>query len=299
MISRLTYSISFHLRIDALLKNLYYFPVRPRSTKTPPGYQELFLHRTFTDKPFRTVRPAGLSTWLLIYNIDGEAFYRHPGGEVHTHPGDAILLLPGFVRDYGSTRHGPYTRFFTEFHPRPGWTELLQWPAPAPTLRRLHIHSESTRREIERAFAEGVAFGPSHHARREAFAHNALEKVLLWCDTENPLGQSAGVDPRITRAFDYLTQNLARSVTLPALARYCGLSVSRLSFLFHEATGTSPLHYLETRRLDRARQLLRLTQNPIQAIAAEVGYPDAFYFSLRFKRHTGKCPRAYRRSARQ
>lgn len=271
--------------------------MRPRSIATPPGYQELFLNRTHTDKPFRTVRPAGLSTWLLIYNLNGHAFYRYPGGELHTKPGDVVLLLPGFARDYGSTRRGRYSRFFTEFHPRPEWPELLQWPEAAPSVRHLHIGTESTRRAIEQTFTEAIALGLSHHPRRESFARNALEKILLWCDTENPLGKSATTDPRIRRALDHLTQHLAEPITLPALAKHCGLSVSRLSWLFHQATGTSPLHYLEIRRLDRARQLLRLTPNPIQEIAAEVGYPDPFYFSLRFKRHTGHSPRAYRQTA--
>ncbi len=264
---------------------------------TPPGFQELFLNRTHTDKPFRTVREPGLSTWLLVYSLKGHAVYRYPGGELSTNPGDAVLLLPGFARDYGATKRGDYTRFFTEFHPRPEWHELLHWPEVAPSVRHLSIRTDSARRAIEKTFTEAIALGLSHHPRREAFARNALEKILLWCDTENPHGKSALIDPRIRRALDHLTQHLAEPITLAALARHCGLSVSRLSWLFHHATGTSPLQYLEICRMNRARQLLRLTPNPVQHIAAEVGYADPFYFSMRFKRHTGKCPRAFRQAA--
>jgi len=46
--------------------------------------------------------------------------------------------------------------------------------------------------------------------------------------------------------------------------------------------------------MTRAGQLLRLTPNPIKEIAMEVGYSDPFYFSLRFKRHTGLSPKAFR-----
>lgn len=243
------------------------------------------------------MRESGLTSWLLIYNLSGEGVFRYPGGEWRTKPGDAVLFPSGFVRDYGATRNGSYRRFYAEFHPRAEWHELLQWPELARSLRHLSIRTESARHAIERTFAEAIALGLSHHPRREAFARNALEKILLWCDTENPHGKSALIDPRIRRALDHLTQHLAEPITLAALARHCGLSVSRLSWLFHHATGTSPLQYLEICRMNRARQLLRLTPNPIQDIAAEVGYPDPFYFSMRFKRHTGKCPRAFRQAA--
>jgi AraC-like DNA-binding protein len=47
-------------------------------------------------------------------------------------------------------------------------------------------------------------------------------------------------------------------------------------------------------RINRARQLLELTAMSIKEIAAEVGYENPFYFSLRFKKQTGTSPRDYR-----
>ncbi len=45
---------------------------------------------------------------------------------------------------------------------------------------------------------------------------------------------------------------------------------------------------------DRARQLLEFTQEPVSAIARQVGFENPFYFTLRFRRHLGASPREWR-----
>ena len=57
----------------------------------------------------------------------------------------------------------------------------------------------------------------------------------------------------------------------------------------------TPQQFLEQQRLDRARQLLELSGRSIGDIAADVGFDNPFYFTLRFKRLTGLSPRDYRK----
>ena len=63
---------------------------------------------------------------------------------------------------------------------------------------------------------------------------------------------------------------------------------------FKEEVGLTPVQFLEQQRMARARQLLELTGHGVAEIAAMVGYENAFYFTRRFTRATGKSPRAYR-----
>ncbi len=121
-------------------------------------------------------------------------------------------------------------------------------------------------------FAEVHHLATSALQYRETFAMNALEEVLLWCDTQNPLSEQARMDKRIADTMDYLVRHLAEPVSLNDLAAACGLSVSRLAHLFRLQVGMTPQQFLERQRLHRARQLLELTPRPISAIAAEVGY---------------------------
>jgi len=248
-----------------------------------------------SSKPFRTLRENGTDSWLLCYNLSGTGFFRFEAGELNTGRGDAVLLLPGVMHDYGSAGQSiPYIRLFAQFQPRAGWHDLLQWPAVAPGIRKLSIQSEPNHQKLVRSFKEAVAFGLDYHRRNELFAMNALEKVLLWCDAENPSADSNRLDTRIGRALDFIAGNFSKPISLTALAQHCGLSISRFCWLFHHCTGETPQRYIETRRMNRARQLLRFTQNSIQEVAAETGYSDPFYFSLRFKQHAGLSPRAFR-----
>jgi AraC family transcriptional regulator of arabinose operon len=67
--------------------------------------------------------------------------------------------------------------------------------------------------------------------------------------------------------------------------------------LFREQVGQTPQQWVERERMARAMQLLALSSRTIANIAAEVGYDNPFYFSLRFKQHTGRSPRDWRQRA--
>jgi AraC family transcriptional regulator of arabinose operon len=125
-------------------------------------------------------------------------------------------------------------------------------------------------------------------------AGNALEEALLWANVVASKNPWMSMDDRVRKAADYLVANLREPFRLENLARHCGASVSRLAHLFKEQTGSSPQQYLERHRMQHAGRLLRLTSLGIGEIAAEVGYEDPFYFSNRFRRHSGKSPSQYR-----
>ncbi|MDQ2762638.1 MAG: helix-turn-helix domain-containing protein [Pseudomonadota bacterium] len=232
--------------------------------------------------------------------MTGGGRFGHAGGEFTTGPGDLTLFRPGTRHDYGvAPGRGRWELLWSHFHAPSDWAPLLAWPEAAPGLMRLHLEDGAARRKALDHFEEAHALAtgalPSAPRRREAFAMNALEACLLWCDTQNPLSQLPRMDARVQAAMEFLTRHLAEPVTLEALADACGLSVSRLAHLFRAQVGLTPQQYLEGQRMDRARRLLELTPRPVGAIAAEVGYENPFYFTLRFKRVTGLSPRDYRK----
>ena len=249
---------------------------------------------------YETWRARGTSDWLLIATLGGGGRFSHARGEFTTETGDLTLFQPGTRHDYGvAASLGRWELLWTHFHPRPDWIPSLAWPEAAPGLMRLHLEEGEVRRKALERFGEAHALAtgalPSAPRRREAFAMNALEACLLWCDTQNPLSEHSHIDGRVQAAMEFLTRHLAEPVTSDALAAACGLSVSRLAHLFRAQIGLTPQQYLEGQRLSRARRLLELTPRPVGAIAAEVGYENPFYFTLRFKRATGLSPRDYRK----
>jgi len=241
---------------------------------------------------YESWRANGTNDWLLIATLDGGGRFGHNGGEFLALPGDLTLLRPGTRHDYGA--RDSWELLWTHFHPRPDWSPWLIWPEAAPGLMRLTLREPVIRQKILTRFrdAHHLATGALRH--RETFAMNALEEMLLWCDTQNPLSEQSRLDSRVREVMDYLVRRLAEPVTSHEMGAVSGLSSSRLSHLFRAQISLTPFQFLEGQRLNRAAQLLELTSRPVAAIAAEVGYENPFYFTLRFKRHTGLSPRDYR-----
>jgi AraC family transcriptional regulator, arabinose operon regulatory protein len=69
---------------------------------------------------------------------------------------------------------------------------------------------------------------------------------------------------------------LRRPLNVGAAAEVAGLSLSRFSHLFSRTIGMPPQPWNELQRLNRARQLLELTNLSIKEIAVEVGFDDPF-----------------------
>jgi AraC family transcriptional regulator of arabinose operon len=142
------------------------------------------------------------------------------------------------------------------------------------------------------------AYRQSNRLRIE-LALNALEEVILRAHAAQDGDLHATLDSRIVRAVSHLTEHFREPFHLPALARRCGLSVSRFSHLFRSQLGQTPGQFLERQRLAHAVDLLRRTPLGVAEIADACGFEDPFYFTNRFRRHYGKSPSRFRLAAQQ
>ena len=96
-----------------------------------------------------------------------------------------------------------------------------------------------------------------------------------------------------------LDQNLADRYDLAALAGALNVSTRTLLRRFAREAGQSPLDYLQSARVRRARRLLETTDRTVAAVAGMVGYRDPGTFAALFAQHTGKRPSDYRLAFRR
>lgn len=96
----------------------------------------------------------------------------------------------------------------------------------------------------------------------------------------------------VNRVIDYMSRHYTETITLDALARSCGISVSYLGKIFKSATGHTPMQYLLAMRLQKAKQLLADGAS-VSGAAAQTGFSDIYYFSRTFKAHEGIPPSLY------
>jgi AraC-like DNA-binding protein len=85
---------------------------------------------------------------------------------------------------------------------------------------------------------------------------------------------------------------------MEALTSCAFLSPSQFSHLFKESIKQTPGQFLESYRLERAAEKLLQSSQPIEHISHEVGFPNAFHFSTRFRQRFGQSPSSYRRNPR-
>ncbi|MEK7411706.1 MAG: helix-turn-helix transcriptional regulator [Planctomycetota bacterium] len=124
------------------------------------------------------------------------------------------------------------------------------------------------------------------------FAQGWMEHL----DRATPLG--ARVGGREAEIRQILREQIGQHLSLALLARRLGLSASRTRHLVRDIFGRSFRALLADERLFHATELLRRSDLPISAVAAQVGLPDPRNFTRVFTKRFGFPPGAWRRRER-
>ena len=91
--------------------------------------------------------------------------------------------------------------------------------------------------------------------------------------------------------LDYIGTNFSNPLlTIEHIAQNFGISTVYLQKLFKKSLNTSPLKYLNERRIQYASSLLEIGYYSIREVAEMSGFADVKYFSTSFKKHTGMSP---------
>lgn len=98
----------------------------------------------------------------------------------------------------------------------------------------------------------------------------------------------------LRRARDLMDREYARPLDVAALARAALMSTAHFSRQFRAAYGETPYSYLMTRRIERAKALLRGGDLSVTEVCLEVGCTSLGSFSARFTEVVGETPTAYR-----
>ena len=103
---------------------------------------------------------------------------------------------------------------------------------------------------------------------------------------------SANLDElrRLRRARDRMDREYAEPLDVPALARTALMSPAHFSRRFREAYSETPYSYLMTRRIERAKALLRRGDLTVTEVCFAVGSASLGSFSARFTEIVGETP---------
>ncbi len=269
----------------------YLYPERKEN-----GYEDLRIpiavnccgsKRQFTRNYLRR-RPEGRVDYQLLYVYSGTGHYLFSDGWKAMEAGSLILYEPGQIQGYC---------YYVEEAPEIYWIHFTGSQIPE-LLDRLGICTGMIGRstKIKNLFDEIISelqLKNLHFA--EMVTGDFLRLLVLIERTKDHYFHPARTNPSINRLILHLNQTYMEPWTVSSMAAFCGISSDHLAHLFKNAAHTSPMRYLNRLRIEKAQELLTVTDLQIQEIAALVGYSDGLYFSRIFKKMVGMAPLVYRK----
>lgn len=140
--------------------------------------------------------------------------------------------------------------------------------------------------------------GPDAVLRANEITHAALS-LLLRSQAKSRSGETwrGGLAPVMRRRLaEFIDESLDTAITVGQLAQLACMSEYHFAKMFRLSFGMPPHAWIASRRVDRARDLLRNSTSSLQQIALSCGYADTSHFAHRFRAAIGCPPARYRQA---
>jgi AraC family transcriptional regulator len=191
-------------------------------------------------------------------------------------------------------------------------TEALEIYPAADLLRGLGAEVDQTPWPVERVVvgsSDPVVLGIASVLRRthtagtylsetaaSTLAHRLVRHVLSrYAAAPSSAGGPGELSlAAVNRVAELVDADLGSALTLDRLSAVAHLSPYHFARSFAATTGLSPHRFVTSRRVDRARELLRSTRLPVEQVSSAVGIENVSHFRRVFRAHVGVGPAAYR-----
>ena len=252
------------------------------------------ISRLITRPSRYTTRPGGRPDYQLIYVASGTAWFTFGEKEEAVTEGHMILMRPGVPQKY------------------------VYYAVDRPETYWVHFTGNRAAEYLEKAgFAQKDILYTGHFSEYgEIFLRMIRELQLMRPECDDLLalllrqlfvlvrrhvtegfGKKYGIQKEMEQAIHYFNENYDREIGIEAYAREHHMSTCWFIRSFRDYAHLSPLQYITSVRMLRAKELLETTDYTINEIGAMVGYDNPLYFSRIFKKQTGVSPSQYRRTA--
>lgn len=235
-----------------------------------------------SDENWNRINLVNHERFLLIFAAAGKANYEVDSDKFTVIEGDIMFFNKGQYHTGFSDREQPWTYYTVAFDAR---------LSEGITLDHLNIPllTHSSKPEFFRSLYETLNY--EWTAKKTGYhllCCGIVSELLCTLIREN--GNERKKSNAIEMVKMYMIQNYIKDMTVNELASIAGVSASHFHRIFKENTGLSVKRYLNTIRINKARDLLQSGEHNITEVAYNVGFEDIYYFSRLFKKITGVPP---------
>lgn len=207
-----------------------------------------------------------------------------------------LVIIPPYTMH--KTEGGPFARYNIDVYPE-YLNDFQRSVLDSMALRTVSPSAEHAD-QLLTLFRELAAVDRSQRwgeeEVRSLFAYFVYLLRKMDADEEMLLSvQDNKMSPLTLHAIDYLNEHFAERITLEDLSREFFASKTTLIYNFKKYTNCSPMDFLLSVRLTKAKEQLVNTSKSIEAVALSCGFSSANYFGLIFKKKEGISPSAFRK----
>ena len=226
--------------------------------------------------------------FYFIQSGDGELVV--DGQIYHPQPGELFLMPAGVKQSYYAINDNCYVKYWCHFTAQSSGVRLFD------AIRTpLCVRPENPERLTQnfRELVDSVE-KPDEVSRLRGKA--ALLEILAAYLSAAGMEFSEGFPAdQLTRLTAYITAHLSGEITLEDLAAIVHFHPNYFISFFKKYFGMPPLKYVAEARLEKAKRLLKATDESVAQVAEQTGFHDLYHFSKRFKAYTGFSPSDFRR----
>lgn len=229
--------------------------------------------------------------WMLelVLVLQGELTVTIGNTSQRLQAGDAGLVFPHVIHAYDTERESVSTLYLCHPLIAGAVAHTLTRERPVQVFFRADAMSARLRDDLRELTQ--LAEGEGSTLRRALF-QLALVR-LLEHTTLLPADETAD-ETLLERAVRYITQHFREPVSLEILARTLHVNPFFMSKTFSAAMGMGLPAYVNSLRVEYAKELLHTTDLPITEIALESGFENLRSFNRNFHNITTQTPRAFR-----
>ncbi len=241
-------------------------------------------------------RPVGCEEYILIYCLEGTGLVKTTSTKFNLSPNTFCILEQGQQHEYVSDSNDPWSIYWVHFSGTKAsylYKKFILQNFGNP------VFIPFNRNKIKEFDYAIDLFKHGYADQVFEYSSMLLHKILgsfIYSSLKSNNNQGREKEDLVLRLTKFLSENIHLTLTTDEIAREFNRSASTLFNVFKEKKGYSIMQFYRLLKIQKACELINLTNLSIKEISYKLGYQDPLYFSRVFRKNMGISPRDYKKS---